>query len=87
MDDKVDHLPEVGRGQPLQDVPELGGPHRLWLLVGQHQVGVQVNGDEGGGQLAEEELEHGADAVDVVHDRGVGGEVRRAPLVEQVPGA
>ena len=58
-------------GQPLQDLPELLPPPWLALLAGQHQVGVEVVGDEGGGQGAEVELEHGGDAVDVVEQGGV----------------
>ena len=58
-------------GQPLQDLPELLPPAWLALLAGQHQVGVEVVGDEGGGQGAEVELEHGGDAVDVVEQGGV----------------
>ena len=50
--------PVVSPGQPLQDLPELLPPPGLALLAGQHQVGVEVVGDEGGGQQAEIELQH-----------------------------
>ena len=45
-------------GQPLQDLPELLPTARLALLAGQHQVGVEVVGDEGGGQVPEIQLQH-----------------------------
>ena len=45
-------------GQPLQDLPELLPPAWLALLAGQHQVGVEVVGDEGGGQQPEIQLQH-----------------------------
>ena len=50
--------PVVTPGQPLQDLPELLPPAWLALLAGQHQVGVEVVGDEGGGQQPEIELQH-----------------------------
>ena len=37
-------LPVVGRGQPLEDLPEPLAPHRLRVLGGDHEVGVQVVG-------------------------------------------
>ena len=63
--------PVVTSRQPLQDLPELLPSPGLALLAGQHQVGVEVVGDEGGGQGPEVELEHGGDAVDVVEQGGV----------------
>ena len=45
-------------GQPLQDLPELLPPPGLALLAGQHQVGVEVVRDEGGGQVPEIQLQH-----------------------------
>ena len=45
--------------QPLQDLPELLPAAGLALLAGQHQVGVQVVRDEGGGQQPEIQLEDG----------------------------
>ena len=44
--------------QPLQDLPELLPPPGLALLAGQHQVGVEVVRDEGGGQVPEIQLQH-----------------------------
>ena len=65
--------PVVTSRQPLQDLPELLPPSGLALLAGQHQVGVEVVGDEGGGQVPEIELQHRTHTVDIMHDRGVSG--------------
>ena len=65
--------PVVTSRQPLQDLPELLPPPGLALLAGQHQVGVEVVGDEGGGQVPEIELQHRTHTVDIMHDRGVSG--------------
>ena len=54
--------PVVTPGQPLQDLPELLPPPWLALLAGQDQVGVEVVGDEGGGQVSEIQLQHGTDS-------------------------
>ena len=61
----------MGPRQPLQNLPVLLAAPGLALLAGQHEVRVEVVGDEGGGQGAEVELEHGGDAVDVVEQGGV----------------
>ena len=53
--------PVVTSGQPLQDLPELFPSPGLALLAGQHQVGVQVVGDEGCGQVSEIQLQHRTD--------------------------
>ena len=68
--------------QSLQYLSVLLSPPGLALLAGQHQVGVQVVGDKGGGQVPEVELQHGADAVDVVHHRRVARQIRNSLLVK-----
>ena len=70
----------------MKDLPELVPPLALGQLAGQHEVGVEVVGDEGGGQGPEVQLEDGGHAVDVVEHRTVRGEVRHPLVVEQVPG-
>ena len=55
----------------MKDLPELVPPLALGQLAGQHEVGVQVVGDEGGGQGPEVQLEDGGHAVDVVEHRTV----------------
>ena len=70
----------------MEDLSELIASLPLGQLARQHQVGVEVVGDEGGGQGPEVELEHGGDAVDVVEQGGVPGQVGHPLIVEQVSG-
>ena len=70
----------------MEDLSELFSPLPLGQLARQHQVGVEVVRDEGSGQGPEVELEHGGDAVDVVEQGGVPGQVRYPLIVEQVSG-
>ena len=63
--------PVVGGGESVENLSEFLSSLPLGQLARQHQVGVEVVGDEGGGQGAEVELEHGGDAVDVVEQGGV----------------
>ena len=70
----------------MEDLPELVSSLPLGQLARQHQVRVEVVGDEGGGQGPEVELEHGGDAVDVVEQGGVPGQVGHPLIVEQVSG-
>ena len=72
--------------QPLQNLPVLLAAPGLALLAGQHEVRVEVVGDEGCGQLPEVELEHGGHAVDVVQHRRVPRQPRHPLLVKQGPG-
>ena len=76
----------MGPRQPLQYLPVLLAAPGLALLAGQHEVRVEVVGDEGGGQLAEVELQHGGHAVDVVQHRRVPRQPRHPLLVKQGPG-
>lgn len=69
-------------GQPLEDLAVLVTSPGLGLFGGQHQVGIEVVGDEGRGQVPEVELEDGADTVDVVHDGAVPGQVGHPLLVK-----
>ena len=68
----------------MEDLPELVSSLPLGQLARQHQVWVEVVGDEGGGQGPEVELEHGGDAVDVVEQGRVPGQVWHPLIVEQV---
>ena len=70
----------------MENLPELVSSLPLGQLACQHQVWVEVVGDEGGGQGPEVELEHGGDAVDVVEQGGVPGQVGHPLIVEQVSG-
>ena len=70
----------------MEDLPELVPPLALCQLAGQHEVGVEVVGDEGGGQGPEVELEDGGHTVYVVEHRTVRGEVWHSLVVKQVPG-
>lgn len=76
--------PVVGGGESVENLSELLSSLPLGQLARQHQVGVEVVGDEGGGQGPEVELQHGGDAVDVVEEGGVSGQVRHPLIVEQV---
>ena len=76
--------PVVGGRQTVENLPELLSSLPLGQLARQHQVRVEVVGDEGGGQGAEVELEHRGDAVDVVEQGRVPGQVRHPLIVEQV---
>ena len=76
----------MGSWQSLENLPILLPPSSLTLFAGQHQVGIEVVGDQGGGQVPEVELEHGGDAVDVVEQGGVPGQVGHPLIVEQVSG-
>ena len=53
------YRPVVGRRKPVQDFPELVPTLALAELAGEDKVGVEVVGDEGGGQGPEVELEDG----------------------------
>ena len=44
---------------------------------------IEVVGDQGRGQVAEVELEDGADTVDVMHDTGVASQVGHSLIVKQ----
>ena len=70
----------------MEDLAKLLSTLPLCQLARQHEVGIEVVGDEGGGQGAEVELEHGGDAVDVVEQGGVPRQVRYPLIVEQVSG-
>ena len=76
--------PVVGGGESVENLSEFLSSLPLGQLARQHQVGVEVVGDEGGGQRAEVELEHRGDAVDVVEQGRVPGQVRHPLVVEQV---
>ena len=78
--------PVVGGGESVENLSEFLSSLPLGQLARQHQVGVEVVGDEGGGQGPEVELQHGGDAVDVVEEGGVSGQVRHPLIVEQVSG-
>ena len=57
----------------MEDLAKLLSTLPLCQLARQHQVGVEVVGDEGGGQVPEIELQHRTHTVDIMHDRGVSG--------------
>ena len=78
--------PVVGGGESVENLSEFLSSLPLGQLARQHQVGVEVVRDEGGGQGPEVELQHGGDAVDVVEEGGVSGQVRHPLIVEQVSG-
>ena len=80
----VSSSPVMGGRQAVENLSELLSPLPLGQLARQHQVRVEVVGDEGGGQRPEVELEHRGDAVDVVEQGSVPGQVWHPLVVEQV---
>ena len=77
-----DSIPVVSPGQALEDLAILVTSPGLGLFGGQHQVRIEVVGDEGRGQVTEVELEDGADTVDVMHHGTVPRQVGHSLLVK-----